>query len=84
MSNQMVDIVVPQLGEAVADVTLLSWLKRVGDRVEVGDILFEVDTEKSVVEIEAVDSGILEEILADDGSSVMPTEVVGRLRLDTP
>jgi len=83
MTGQTVDIVVHQLGEAVADVTLLQWLKKVGDPVEVGDVLFEVDTEKAVVEVEAFDSGVIEEILAGDGSSVMPTDVVGRLRVGT-
>lgn len=81
MSHQIVDVVIPQLGEAVADVTLVQWLKKVGDPVEAGDVLFEVDTEKAIVEVEAFDSGVLEEILVEEGSSVMPTDVVARLRV---
>ena len=84
MSGGTVDIVIPQLGEGVAEVTLLGWLKKVGDPIEVGDVLFEVGTEKAVVEVEAFDSGVLEEILVEGGSSVMPTDVVGRLRIANP
>lgn len=74
-----VDIVVPQVGEAVAEVTLVRWLKTVGDSVTKGDVLFEVDTDKSVVEVEAFDSGRLVEIRQGDGATVNPRDVVGIL-----
>lgn len=74
-----VDIVVPQVGEAVAEVTLVRWLKSVGDTVTKGDVLFEVDIDKSVIEVEAFDSGRLVEILQPDGTVVTPRDVVGIL-----
>ena len=74
-----IDIVVPQVGEAVAEVTLVRWLKRVGDAVKAGEPLFVVDTDKSEMEVEAADDGILSEIRSPDGSSVMPLDVVGIL-----
>jgi 2-oxoglutarate dehydrogenase E2 component (dihydrolipoamide succinyltransferase) len=77
-----VDIVVPQVGEAVSEVTLVRWLKAVGDSVVTGEVLFEVDIDKSVIEIEAFENGRLAEILQPDGSPVMPLDVVGILETD--
>lgn len=74
-----VDIVVPQVGEAVAEVTLVRWLKAVGDNITKGDVLFEVDIDKSVIEVEAFDSGRLVEIIQPDGAVVTPRDVVGIL-----
>ena len=62
----MVDIVVPQVGETTSEVVLVRWLKREGDAVDKGDPLFEVDTDKYVVEIEAFASGTLTEILVPE------------------
>ena len=76
-----VDIIVPQVGEAIADVTLVRWLKQVGETVSKGDPLFEVDTEKATFEIEAFADGVLVDILASAGSSVSPLQVVARLAL---
>ncbi len=73
------DIVVPQVGEAVSEVTLVRWLKAVGDAVKAGEPLFEVDTDKSVVQVDAVEDGVLAEIRVPDGGAVMPLDVVGSL-----
>ena len=75
----VVDVIVPQVGEAIADVTLVRWLKQVGETVEKGDPLFEVDTEKATFEVEAFAGGVLAVILAGDGSSVSPLQVVAKL-----
>lgn len=75
----MIEIVVPQVGEAVAEVTLARWLKSEGDYVRPGDVLFEVDTDKAIVEVEAFAEGTLVEILVPDGSPVMPQQVVALL-----
>ena len=75
----MIEIVVPQVGEATAEVTLVRWLKGEGDAVQQGEPLFEVDTDKYVVEIQAFESGTLAEILVPAGSEVMPLQVVARL-----
>jgi len=73
------DIVIPQVGEAVDEVTLIEWLKEVGDPISEGDVLFEVDTDKAIVEIPAFADGILTEIICGDDSLVMPLQVVGKL-----
>jgi pyruvate dehydrogenase E2 component (dihydrolipoamide acetyltransferase) len=74
-----IDVIVPQVGEAIAEVTLVRWLKKVGETVSKGEPLFEVDTEKATFEIEAFADGVLVEIVADAGSSVSPLQVVARL-----
>lgn len=73
------DIVIPQVGEAVDEVTLIEWLKAVGDTITEGDVLFEVDTDKAIVEIPAFADGTLTEIIAGDDSLVIPLQVVGKL-----
>lgn len=74
-----VELVVPQVGEAVAEVTIVEWLKKPGDVVKKGEVLFLVDTDKAIVEVEAFTDGVLVEISAPDGSAVMPRQVVGIL-----
>jgi pyruvate dehydrogenase E2 component (dihydrolipoamide acetyltransferase) len=74
-----IEIVVPQVGEAVAEVTLVEWLKGPGDEVRKGEPLFAVDTDKAVVEVEAFAAGTLAQILVPAGSTVMPRQAVGLL-----
>ncbi len=76
-----VEIVVPNVGEAISEVMLTKWLKHVGDTVRAGEPLFVVDLDKSSLEIEATDDGTLAEIRAPDGSSVMPLDIVGALEI---
>jgi len=78
------DIVIPQVGEAVDEVSLLEWYKEVGDPVSEGDVLFDVDTDKAIVEIPAFADGILTEIICGNDSLAMPLQVVGRLETSRP
>ena len=73
------EIVVPQVGEAVSEVLLVQWFKQEGDSVQKGEPLFEVDTDKVTMDVEAFSDGVLERILMPDGSEVMPQQVVGLL-----
>lgn len=75
-----IEIVVPQIGEAVAELTLTNWLKAEGDTVKKGEVLFEIDSDKAIVEVEAFVDGTVVEILAPAGSAVMPQQVVARLQ----
>lgn len=77
----LVDVIVPHIGEAVAELHLVRWLKRPGERVARGEILFEVDTDKTVLEVEAYEDGVLEEIVAHEGDVVIPLQRVGGLRV---
>ncbi len=60
-------IIMPQLGETVAEGKILSWFKAVGDDIKIGDRLFEVETDKVTIEVEAVVAGKLTEIKTGNG-----------------
>jgi pyruvate/2-oxoglutarate dehydrogenase complex dihydrolipoamide acyltransferase (E2) component len=60
-------IIMPQLGETVAEGKILTWFKTVGDDIEIGDRLFEVETDKVTVEVEAIVAGKLTEIKTGNG-----------------
>lgn len=66
----------PALGMAQDTGVLVSWHKAVGDHVEAGDVLMEVETDKAVVEVEAQASGFLTELRAKAGASVPVGDVV--------
>jgi pyruvate dehydrogenase E2 component (dihydrolipoamide acetyltransferase) len=55
------------------------WIKRVGERVERGDVIAEVETEKTMVELEALDAGTLVEIVHQGGDEVAVGTVIGYL-----
>ncbi|HEY5622400.1 MAG TPA: dihydrolipoamide acetyltransferase family protein [Gammaproteobacteria bacterium] len=63
-------VLMPQLGETVAEGTVAVWRMRVGDRVEVDEILADVETDKAAVEIPAGAAGVLSKILVLDGDTV--------------
>ena len=56
------DVVMPQMGESVAEGTITKWLKRVGDRVKRDEPLFEISTDKVDAEIPAPADGVLVEV----------------------
>jgi pyruvate/2-oxoglutarate dehydrogenase complex dihydrolipoamide acyltransferase (E2) component len=62
------DVVMPQLGETVAEGKILAWFKNAGDKVNEGDNLFEVETDKVTVEVQAIAAGTLTEIRAGAGT----------------
>ena len=64
-----VEIVMPRLSDAMEEGTIVRWLKDVGDQVEVGDELVEVETDKATVIYEAEISGLLSAILVQAGEA---------------
>jgi pyruvate dehydrogenase E2 component (dihydrolipoamide acetyltransferase) len=60
-----------------------SWLKQVGDRVDRGEPIVEVETDKATIEMEATHSGTLVEIVVEAGQEVPTGEVIGYLDADT-
>ena len=72
-------IEMPRAGFDEETARLVGWLKRVGDRVERGEPIAEVETEKATVELEALASGTLVEIVHDAGTQVGVGEVIGWL-----
>ncbi len=75
----MPNIVVPTLGESVVEARVSRWLKQVGDRVNVGDALVSLETEKVDVEVSADVSGVLTSISRREGEDVQIGEVLGVL-----
>ena len=75
----IIEVKVPQLSESVAEATLLQWKKKVGDAVAVDEILIDVETDKVVLEVPAPSAGVLVEIIAADGATVMAEQLIARI-----
>ncbi|WP_167631108.1 dihydrolipoyllysine-residue succinyltransferase [Mariprofundus ferrooxydans] len=71
-----IEIKVPSLGESETEATLISWLKQEGDDVAVDDVLAEIESDKITMEITALDSGVLKQIIKQADSTVEPGEVI--------
>jgi len=65
-----VQVLMPKLSDAMEEGRLLQWLKKEGDRVQGGDILASIETDKAEIELEAFGAGVLRKILAAEGESV--------------
>ena len=65
-----IPIEMPKLGYDMESGTVASWLKNVGERVERGEVIAEIETEKATVEMEATASGTLAEIVAEPGTEL--------------
>ncbi|MBS7634024.1 2-oxo acid dehydrogenase subunit E2 [Candidatus Bathyarchaeota archaeon] len=73
----VLEIIMPKLGQTMEKGKILRWLKREGERVERGETLLEVETDKAVLEVEARGSGILRRILAQEGEVVPVAKIIG-------
>ena len=70
-------VLMPKLSEAMESGKIIKWLKKEGDRIQAGDILAEVETDKADVEMEAFGSGVLRKILQPAGSTVPVGSLIG-------
>src|ERR1051326_8870687 len=77
-----VDVIMPQMGESIAEGTLSKWLKKVGDEVKRDEPIFEISTDKVDAEIPAPSNGVLAEILVNEGQTVPVQTVVARLETE--
>lgn len=66
----MPEVIMPKMGDAMEEGTILQWLKSEGDTVEEGDAIVEIETDKVSMELEAEDSGTLAQIIAAEGADV--------------
>ncbi|MDK8243588.1 2-oxoglutarate dehydrogenase, E2 component, dihydrolipoamide succinyltransferase [Corynebacterium sp. UMB10321] len=78
-SGDATDVSMPELGESVTEGTITTWLKEVGDTVEVDEPLLEVSTDKVDTEIPSPVAGTLVEILAEEDDTVEVGEVIARI-----
>lgn len=71
-----IEVVVPQLSESVAEATLLTWHKKVGQSVARDENLIDIETDKVVLELPAPSAGVIVQLLAADGATVVAGQVI--------
>src|SRR4029077_4864743 len=73
------EVVMPQMGESIAEGTITKWFKKVGERVERDEPLFEISTDKVDAEIPSPAAGVLTEIKFNEGDTVEVNKVIAIL-----
>src|SRR3712207_3866393 len=66
----MPELTMPRLSDTMTEGTLARWLKKPGERVERGEIVAEIETDKATMELESYDAGVLERVLVEEGQTV--------------
>src|ERR1043166_6152174 len=77
-----IDVLMPQMGESIAEGTLSKWLKKLGDEVKRDEPLFEISTDKVDAEIPAPNAGVLAEIKVQEGQTVPVQTLVAVIETD--
>ncbi|MFJ7736571.1 2-oxoglutarate dehydrogenase complex dihydrolipoyllysine-residue succinyltransferase [Lysinibacillus sp. NPDC097287] len=72
----MAEIKVPELAESITEGSIAQWVKKVGDRVEKGEFIVELETDKVNAEIISEEAGVLTQILAGEGDTVLVGQVI--------
>ncbi len=75
----MADIMTPALGESVSEATVARWAKKPGDAVRKDEVLVELETDKVSLEVAAPADGVLDSISAEEGATVVPGTVLGKV-----
>lgn len=75
----VVEVTMPQMGADMVEGTVITWFKQVGDSVEVGDIIAEIETDKANVELEAFEAGTMRQHVVTEGDVVPVGEVIALL-----
>ena len=70
------EVILPKWGLTMEDGTLASWLKQEGDRVEEGEVIAEVETEKITNELESPVSGVIRKIMVEEDTEEIPVGTV--------
>ncbi|HZC37337.1 MAG TPA: lipoyl domain-containing protein, partial [Sphingomicrobium sp.] len=76
----MAEVVMPRLSDSMEEGTILTWMKKVGDEIAVGEEIVEIETDKANMAYESDVAGVLTEILAEEGATLPigePIAVVG-------
>jgi 2-oxoglutarate dehydrogenase E2 component (dihydrolipoamide succinyltransferase) len=71
-----IEVKVPQLSESVAEATLLSWHKKVGEPVSRDENMIDIETDKVVLELPAPSAGVIVQLLKADGATVVAGETI--------
>ena len=75
----MADIMTPALGESVTEATVARWAKKPGEAVKKDEVLVELETDKVSLEVASPADGVLAEIAAEEGATITPGTVLGRV-----
>ncbi|WP_283744436.1 2-oxoglutarate dehydrogenase complex dihydrolipoyllysine-residue succinyltransferase [Sideroxydans sp. CL21] len=75
----IIEVKVPQLSESVSEASLLTWHKQAGQAVKEGENLIDIETDKVVLELPAIKSGVLVKIIKADGAKVGSGEVIAQI-----
>ena len=78
-TNTAVDVVMPQMGVSVSEGTITKWNKQVGDTIEADETLLEISTDKVDTEVPSPASGVVSEILVQEGETVDVGTVLARI-----
>ena len=77
-----INIEMPKLSDTMTEGTVVRWIKKEGDEVEIGDIIAEIETDKATMEMEAFDEGILSQISIQEGGKAPVGSVIAILLED--
>ncbi len=78
----MIEITMPMFGEVMEEGTIASWKKHVGDRVEKGEAIAEIEMDKAVMPLEASVSGVLAKIIVPQGESAAVNALLALIQED--
>ena len=76
-----IEILVPDLPESVADATVATWHKKVGDTVKRDEVIVEIETDKVVLEVPALSDGVLAEVVQAEGETVVSKQLLGKISM---
>ena len=79
-----IDMVMPQMGESIAEGTIVKWLKKVGDKIERDETILEISTDKVDSEIPSPSAGVLTAIIVPEGKTVGVGTVIASIETDAP
>jgi pyruvate/2-oxoglutarate dehydrogenase complex dihydrolipoamide acyltransferase (E2) component len=79
----MTDVLMPALSPTMEEGTLAKWHVKVGDNVRSGDVIAEIETDKATMEVEAVDEGVVQELLVPEGTEEVKVNTpIARLKVE--
>src|ERR1700676_3000045 len=81
-AQQTVDVVTPAAGEAVTEGTILEWHVKVGDSIALDETIVEISTDKVDLELPSPASGVVAEILIEEGETVTVGQVIARISVN--
>lgn len=76
------EIIMPKIGLDMEEGTIVKWLKQPGDKIEAGEAIAEIETDKAVTEVECAVSGTVAELVAEEGDEVEITKTIAWVETD--